>query len=90
MTETPSIAPVPDYWTRTSRKPILMDGTEWRSWRVGPNQYRLAAEHQTLAVVGSNPGKMTFSARVGGTTLGSRYRSETAAMLAAIEALKGQ
>lgn len=89
MTETPSIAPIPEGWTRTTRAPITVDGIEWRSYRTHPNTYALLAEHTTKAVIGRNYNKSTFSASVGGKSLGHLFRTEATAMLAASNALKG-
>ena len=89
MTETPSIAPIPEGWTRTSRAPVMVDGIEWRSYRTMPNVYKSMAEHTTKAIIGRNYNKSTFSASVDGRVVGQRFLSETSAMLAASNALKG-
>lgn len=88
INETTSIAPIPEGWTRTSRPALLLDGIEWRSYRTGINAYAVLAEHETMMVVSRNYDASTYGAGVGGKGLGKRFRSETAAMLAAIKHLK--
>lgn len=89
-TETPTIAPVPDGWKRTSRKPFAMGGLVWRSYRRGVNLYGLVAEvADCQCIVYRNNGtSATFTATIDKKPIGQLYRSEYSACEAIGKVLK--
>jgi hypothetical protein len=74
-------------YKRTARKPIVIDGIVFESYRTGIGQYALFVGDPTdhlgrLAMVRQNFSGATYSATVNGRTIGKRFRTEESAMRA--------
>lgn len=87
---------IPAYWTRTSRKPIIVAGYEFLSYRVGINSYTLWCDTLQARVMRTYSDADTFVAMVKGNSILSsasgkakRFRSEKTAIAAAIMAAGG-
>lgn len=78
--EAPTVADVPEGWTRTSRKAEIVDGIEWRSYRSGLSSFTSVAERPGLVTVHRNYNRSTYSAYDTGKVIGRLFRSETTAM----------
>lgn len=63
-------------------KPKVIEGVTFHAVRTGVSRFAMLDESGQRRVW-PNHGGLTYSASVGGKTIGSRYRSESAAMKAA-------
>lgn len=73
--------------SRTSRAPIIIGGVTFLSFKYGIQSYGLESE-DGRASVRRNFDRPTYHAIVDKVTIGKRYLTEQAALLAAVKALK--